>query len=543
MIEPQGGVCDAMKIVKRILFALVGLFLAACLGIVICALNPSLTDALSGKVQELQNGTGAGAGKGAQNAVNRGTGVLPDRVPGVNPEWLADRENTGYLVPGQEPGEPPAAVDGRTGYVPVSEDAQQVLLEESDVISPGELGEELAFDETYYPYYAMLEPDMRRLYCQIYANAAQQTVSFTPVENMELERIRRCFEAVYNDHPELFWLETSFSCKYLEDGTCVEIGLQYNETINDLAAAREMFLGQAETLLSQARSLNSDYEKERYVHDALAEKVSYDQNSRMNQSAYSGLVTASTVCAGYARAFQYLMQQLGIPCYYCTGFAGEDHAWNIVKLGEDYYNVDVTWDDTETLTHDYFNRTDADYAPTHRRTGLSVYLPACMGTALGPDAAVETTAPESSGEETGQPESEQPAESQEPMRPLTWVGHGGSQQEEDEEEERVPTEEQRRADMERLGIAESELADTMEAYYADCAAQLKLIGMGEGQFSNVVPESLWKTVELAYSIGSYKNGYADSVLKELGAEEFYIQIQVQNLGSGYYRIYHNVLIQ
>lgn len=536
-----------MKTVKRILFAIVGLFLAACLGIVICALNPSLTDALSRKVQEFRNGPGADAGENGGNAANRGTGALPESVSGVNVDWLADRENTGYLVPGQEPGEPPAAVNGRTGYEPVSEDAQQVLLEESDVISPGELGEELAFDETYYPYYAMLEPDMKRLYCQIYANAAQQTVSFTPVEDMEPERVRRCFEAVYNDHPELFWLETSFTCKYLEDGTCVEIGLQYNETINDMEAARDMFLGQAETILEQARNQNGNYEKERYVHDALAELVSYDQNSRMNQSAFSGLVTARTVCAGYARAFQYLMQQLGIPCYYCTGVAGEDHAWNIVKLGEDYYNVDVTWDDTDTLTHDYFNRTDAYYAPTHRRTGLSVYLPACMGTAFGPDAAVETASPEDGeGEKTGQSGQEQPAESQEPMRPLTWEGNGGYRQDEDEdeeEEERVPTEEQRKADMERLGIAESELADTMEAYYADCAAQLKLLGIGEGQFSNVVPESLWKTVELAYSIGSYKNGYVDAVLKELGASEFYIQIQVQNLGSGYYRIYHNVVIQ
>lgn len=523
-----------MKVIKKVLFTLVGLVLTVCLGILICALNPSLTDYFAKKIQAIKTGFGAGY----QNEETRGTGVLAESVPGINADWLEDRENRGYLVPGKAPGKPPAAVGGLAGYEPVSGEAQQVLQEEADNIAPGELGEELTFDENYYPYYAMLETDMRRLYKQIYANAAVLNNSFTPVEDVDLERLKRVFEAVYNDHPELFWLDTSFSCKYLENGACVEITLNYNETVNDLSAARQMFIGQAEVILSQAKNLGSDYEREKYVHDALAKQVEYDINSRMNQSAYSGVVTARTVCAGYARAFQYLMQQLGIPCYYCTGFAGEDHAWNIVRLGGEYYNVDVTWDDTAELTHDYFNRTDAEFAPTHRRTGLSVYLPACMGTTFGKDAQGQDS------NETGDQGDSDVQATKEPMRPLTWEGHGGNDKndEEDKKQDGQGTnEEQRRQDLEALGISEDEVMDTMEEYYADCAAQMKLIGVGDGQFSNVVPSSLWKTVELAYSIGTYKNGYVNDFLKNYEAEEFYIQLEVQNLGRGYYRVIHNVL--
>ena len=538
MIEPRcGGMCDAMKIVKRILYTLVGLIIVVCLGILICALNPSLTDSIAQKLKAVQAGSVVDS-QGGDTGGSRGTGVLPEGVPGINVDWLADRENKGYLVPGQEPGKPPAAVGGLSGYEPVSEDAQQVLPEEADTVAPGELGEGLTFDVNYYPYYAMLEPDLQGLYNQIYANAVQLTDSFTPVVSVDLERIKRVFEAVYNDHPELFWLETSFSGKYLEDGTCVEITLNYNETVKDLSAAREMFLGQAEIILSQARKLGSDYERERYVHDALAKRVEYDLSSRMNQSAYSGMVTARTVCAGYARAFQYLMQQLGIPCYYCTGFAGEDHAWNIVRLAGEYYNVDVTWDDTAELTHDYFNRTDAEYAPTHRRTGLSVYLPACMGTTFRWNEAEQDSG--QTGEQEGQEGDNGTQATQEPMRPMTWEGHGSTGKT-DEEKDKELKEEERRKELERLGISEAELMDTMEEYYADCAAQMRLIGVGDGQFSNVVPVSLWKTVELAYSVGSYKNGYVNDILKEFGVEEFYVQLEVQNLGSGYYRVIHNVL--
>ena len=244
---------------------------------------------------------------------------------------------------------------------------------------------------------------------------------------------------------------------------------------------------------------------------------------------------ARTVCAGYARAFQYLLQQLEIPCYYCTGNAGENHAWDIVRIGGEYYNVDVTWDDTEEIGYDYFNKTDAEFAPTHVRTGLSVYLPACMGTEFAGNKEPAT------GEETGEPE-ETPAASEEPAKPLTWESRGKSDEEKRREEEEAAKEERLRS-LEKAGITEEDVLSTMEAYYADCAEQLKKAGTGEHTFSNVVPGSLWNTVEQAYTGGGYRSGYVDGVLKELGAESFYIQLQVQDLGGGYYRIYHNVLVE
>lgn len=535
---------ETMKVIKRILFGIVGLVLAASFGILICALNPSLTNSIAQKIQAMQSGPSGDGQNGTTGVDTRAPGVLPESVPGINADWLADRENRGYLLPGEEPGNPPAEVNGLTGYQPVSEDAQQVLEEEADTIAPGELGEGLAFDENYYPYYAMLEADLRRLYNQIYANASQLITSFTPVEDVDLDRLKRVFEAVYNDHPELFWLESGFSCKYLESGTCVEITLEYNDTISDLPAARERFLEEAEAILSQARNLHSDYERERYVHDALAERVEYDVNSNVNQSAYSGLVTSRTVCAGYARAFQYLMQQLGIPCYYCTGYAGEDHAWNIVRLEGEYYNVDVTWDDTAQLTHDYFNRTDAEFAPTHIRTRLSVYLPACMGTAFGESyTEPDTTQTDEDEDSEKSDEVQLPAE---PMKPLVYVspvGTNNQDQELTEEEKQQAAEEQRRKNMEQAGVTEDEVMDTMEEYYADCKTQMRIIGVGDGQFSNVVPSTLWNSVELSYSLGSYKTGYVNDILKEFGVENFYIQLQIQDLGAGYYRVYHNVLTE
>lgn len=69
-----------------------------------------------------------------------------------------------------------------------------------------------------------------------------------------------------------------------------------------------------------------------------------------NQNAYSVLVDHHSVCSGYTRATQLLLQKLGVKNLYVSGYVdGESHAWNIVKCGKHYYHVDSTWGDETDL--------------------------------------------------------------------------------------------------------------------------------------------------------------------------------------------------
>jgi hypothetical protein len=208
------------------------------------------------------------------------------------------------------------------------------------------------------------------------------------------------------------------------------------------------------------------------------------------------------------------MQQLGYTCYYCTGYSGQNHAWDIVKMGSVYANVDLTWDDTDPETYDYYNKSDRDFATTHMRTGLSVYLPSCAG--------IE------SEEDIREPEESEEASS---VEPLGWTSktETGNQAESDEE-----------TNKEKAGVTDSEIMDTLDKYYADCKAQMIAAGKGNIEFSNVIPESLWSTIERVYSDGSYKEGYANAALKEMKADDFVIQLSTERLGGGYYRITHSI---
>ena len=535
-----------------------GLIMIGCTGILVCALNPSLTAMLAervesvGSAQSSRDGQSGGLGGLFRDGDGQSDSTVPgEGQPGINADWLEGQ--SGYEQPDSPSVEAPEDVSGRTGYEPVQEEAQEIDEDEAGGLTgaenPGDTGSGLSFDAETYPYYAMLEAEMQQIYSQIYANAMSLTPSFTPVATVSVSQLKTVFEAVYNDHPELFWLDTGYSCKYLRSGRCAEITLKFNETADALEQARLAFQGAAGNIVAQARGLGSQAEMEKYVHDALMGLVEYDVAAPMNQSAYSALVGGRSVCAGYARAFQYIMQELGIPCYYCTGYAGEDHAWNIVKIDGVYQNVDVTWDDTEEPTYNYFNKTDRELAATHRRTGLSVYLPACEG------AGTQTPAAPEGGEAGTSEDGEIPGSAENPggedadgaddisglinpnpIKPLEWE----SKREEVPVDPLQAAEDRKRESLEKAGVTEEQVRDTMQEYYEDCRRLLKDAGTGDRQFVNVIPQSLWGSVERAYNSGDYRKGYVDSALKDMGASSFAIQLQVQDLGGGYYRLYHNV---
>lgn len=424
-------------------------------------------------------------------------------------EGLAEDIYPEYVPPKQSDLVVPAQVSGRNGYQQVQEEGQQIGEDEAKVLESqlglGETGDGLIFDAVYYPYYGMLDEKGKHLYRQIYANANALNQAFAPVEQIAGSQLKNIFAAVYNDHPELFWLETAYRCKYKRDGTCVEIGLQFNRTARNLEQEKAVFNENANAILNQASSGASAYEKERMVHDILIDRITYDLGAEMNQSAYSAMVNGRTVCAGYARAFQYLLQQLGIPCYYCIGYAGENHAWNIVSLEDGYYNVDVTWDDTEGAggNYDYFNQSDQDYADTHVRKELSVYLPPCGG---GAYRNLEQTA--------------------EPI--LQNVDNLGDSSD-------------RLRSLADVGMSENDILYSLSDYYNNCYNQITTLGRGNYEFSNVIEgEALLEEMQSAYRNGAYRMGYMEQAMEEISASSCEMSLLIEELEQGRYLITHAV---
>ena len=88
-------------------------------------------------------------------------------------------------------------------------------------------------------------------------------------------------------------------------------------------------------------------------HVRYDEENLYDQSYTLKYSAYAALVQGTSVCQGYTSLMYRLLLEMGVDCRAICGFAGEPHAWNIVRIEDAYYYADATWD--EGLNPDDFN--------------------------------------------------------------------------------------------------------------------------------------------------------------------------------------------
>ena len=116
----------------------------------------------------------------------------------------------------------------------------------------------------------------------------------------------------------------------------------------------------------------SDYEKISAIYSYVCQHVTYDSKHdaddsyKLKYTAYAAAINGTSVCQGYSVLLYRLLLEEGIDCRFISGTAnGENHSWNIVKLGGKYYNLDATWD-AGSDTPAYFLKSDANFSDHER---------------------------------------------------------------------------------------------------------------------------------------------------------------------------------
>lgn len=124
--------------------------------------------------------------------------------------------------------------------------------------------------------------------------------------------------------------------------------------------------------VKNAGNVTNEYDTVMRIHDYIIRKCRYieENESGYCATAYGCLVQNEANCEGYAKAFDLLASRMGLESILVTGTTddGENHAWNQVKVDGNWYNIDVTWDDTDVdgdLRRAYFLCDDEIFGATH----------------------------------------------------------------------------------------------------------------------------------------------------------------------------------
>ena len=154
---------------------------------------------------------------------------------------------------------------------------------------------------------------------------------------------------IWYNTPEAFNVQ-GISYSYYAD-TLHSLVLSYRsfaDTKTEYADCMEEFMSAADKMLQGIEYNDSltDVQKALLLHDRLAMWTEYDyvSSSVIKHTAYGAFGKRASVCQGYAMAYMYLLQRVGIKNYYCSSET-LNHGWNIIYINNKPYHVDVTWDD------------------------------------------------------------------------------------------------------------------------------------------------------------------------------------------------------
>lgn len=131
-----------------------------------------------------------------------------------------------------------------------------------------------------------------------------------------------------------------------------DIVFRYRFTADEISSMNLASERAAKEIMKNVTDDMDDYQKLKYFHDYLVLNCDTDQNDEYADTIYGALVRKKALCEGYAKAFSYLCNLAGIENIIITGEASVPHMWNMVKLGGNWYHVDITWDNPNDKLHE-----------------------------------------------------------------------------------------------------------------------------------------------------------------------------------------------
>lgn len=261
-------------------------------------------------------------------------------------------------------------------------------VEEVQEVTPTRYASDLpTIDTELYYYYTTLSQDEQLVYRELLSTFLNYEDTVT-VSTKDIETVYKCYSCIILEHPELFYVN-GYSYTL---GDYLNIQPKYVLSKDSAEQYTKVCSNYTERLISDIPDHWDDYEKAKYVYSYIAENTIY-QACLNDQNMISVMQDGASVCLGYSLAYQYVLQQLHIPCIVVTGKTdGTDHAWNLVYVDGNWYHCDVTWasqtyryyNDTlkhNVVTYDYFMLSDSRIENDHK-LNIGLEIPVCIDDSL-----------------------------------------------------------------------------------------------------------------------------------------------------------------
>ncbi|MCH5248638.1 MAG: hypothetical protein J1E98_01830 [Lachnospiraceae bacterium] len=312
---------------------------------------------------------------------------------------ISDSGITSVIETGVE-GKKAASYSASEQTIHIYEGSDIVVSKKDDLLNEiGELTDDnrkvIKEQQKDYYAYSVLSENEQDLYIEILW-ALQGFNDDVKLSSIDKEEISRIFQCVLNDHPEIFYVDGYTYTQYTLGDMIKKITFTgtYNMDAEAVEVCRKQIDSYVNQCLKELSSEADEYETVKYIYEYLINHTEYSDSSDNNQNICSVFIDGKSVCQGYAKATQYLLQRVGLKAELVLGevSTGEGHAWNLVEIDGNWYYVDTTWGDASyqtvgkgqdhsedkipTINYDYLCVTTEQLNKTHTIDNV-VELPHC----------------------------------------------------------------------------------------------------------------------------------------------------------------------
>lgn len=247
------------------------------------------------------------------------------------------------VSPDQE--DQPAAIPSESGGEPVS-----LLPEESNI------------------FYEALNMEEKRIYQSILSGLRLCEASIEIEPPVSEQSFNKIIDILIRQEPDLIHLERTEGIQYYKDGEeVVKFAPSYTMDLSEYQRTMAQINSRIDEVKNQCTGLDA-FEAASLINDTLTETCTYNLSAENAHTIQGCLLDGQAVCEGYALAARAFLSACGIENFIVIGEAASSpddssltaHSWNAVKVDENWYYTDFTWNDTDLHPdglgrHFYFN--------------------------------------------------------------------------------------------------------------------------------------------------------------------------------------------
>ncbi len=207
-------------------------------------------------------------------------------------------------------------------------------------------GSEAWYDSSHRLFYQELTSSEKELFTTLYNGIMEFRPEIMLPFKCTKNTLKRVMYVLSYDCPELFQITGEYTYWGVDEFSIEQVDLTYRQNASTYRTIRSDILKNAGKISNRVGNTTDEYIKEKAIYEFILDRCEYLIRENETHTADGCLYYGKAQCAGYAQGFMLMCRLMGIECIYVKSDT-LDHAWNLVRINGQWYNVDITWDDVE----------------------------------------------------------------------------------------------------------------------------------------------------------------------------------------------------